>query len=179
MSNTEEYCDHCGDELINFTDRCVVESLPCDIDSANKSESATLCCSCHHLVKVTAERDEMQHELRKAETECSMLRVECGVLEKNAEVTYENHKHIVAELTAERDEAREQAERWEDDALRLMQERNAAERERDDARFTAAHQYAKHHNGDMQTLMDNFCKLKGWEKIRFFVGDDDHAKEGL
>lgn len=55
---------------------------------------------------LTAERDEMQRELRKAETECSMLRVECGVLEKNAETTYENHKRIVAELTAERDEAR-------------------------------------------------------------------------
>ena len=35
-----------------------------------------------------------------------MLRVECGVLEKNAEMTYENHKRIVKELTAERDEAR-------------------------------------------------------------------------
>lgn len=35
-----------------------------------------------------------------------MLRVECGLLERNAETTYENHKRIVAELTAERDEAR-------------------------------------------------------------------------
>jgi outer membrane murein-binding lipoprotein Lpp len=56
--------------------------------------------------RLTAERDEMQRDLRKAETECSMLRVESGVLEKNAETTYENHKRIVAELTAERDEAR-------------------------------------------------------------------------
>jgi hypothetical protein len=116
MSNTEEYCDHCGDELINFTDRCVVESLPCDIDSANKGESATLCCSCHHLVKVTAERDD----------------------------------------------AREQAERWEDDALRLMQERNEALKERDEARRIAAYQYAKHHNGEEETLQNNFFKLKGW-----------------
>jgi len=85
----------------------------------------------------------------------------------------------IARITAERDEARKEAESWQDDALRMMQERNFAERERDDARFAAAYQYAKHHNGDMQTLMDNFCKLKGWEKIRFFVGDDDHAKEGL
>ena len=115
----------------------------------------------NQLVDALRERDEIQRELRRAETESSMLRVECGVIAK------------------ERDEAREQAERWEDDALRLMQERNAAERERDEARFAAAYQYAKHHNGDMQTLMDNFCKLKGWEKIRFFVGDDDHAKEGL
>jgi hypothetical protein len=37
---------------------------------------------------LTAERDEMQGELRKAETESSMLRVECGV------------------IAAERDEAR-------------------------------------------------------------------------
>jgi hypothetical protein len=116
MSNTEEYCDHCGDELINFTDRCVVESLPCDIDSANKGESATLCCSCHHLVKVTAERDD----------------------------------------------AREQAERWEDDALRLMQERNEALKERDEARRIAAYQYAKHHNGEEETLQNNFFKLNGW-----------------
>ena len=50
------------------------------------------------------------------------------------------------------------------------------ERERDEARFAAAYQYAKHHNGDVQTLMDNFCELKGWQKIQFFVGDDDHAK---
>ena len=58
------------------------------------------------IVRLIAERDEMHRELRKAETECSMLRVECGVLEKNAEIAYENHKRIVAELTAERDEAR-------------------------------------------------------------------------
>ena len=48
----------------------------------------------------------MHRELRKAETESSMLRIECGVLEKNAEMTYENHQRIVKELTAERDEAR-------------------------------------------------------------------------
>ena len=41
--------------------------------------------SIHFLL---AERDEIQRELRKAETECSMLRVECGV------------------IAAERDEAR-------------------------------------------------------------------------
>jgi hypothetical protein len=61
------------------------------------------------IVRLIAERDEMHRELRKAETECSMLRIECGVLEKNAEIAYENHKRIVAELTAERDEARRRA----------------------------------------------------------------------
>jgi hypothetical protein len=49
-------------------------------------------------------------------------------------------------------------------------------RERDEARFAAAYQYAKHHNGNVQTLMDNFCALKGWQKTPLFVGDDDHAK---
>ena len=60
------------------------------------------------IVRLIAERDEMHRELRKAETECSMLRIECGVLEKNAEMTYENHQRIVKELTAERDEARQE-----------------------------------------------------------------------
>jgi hypothetical protein len=49
-------------------------------------------------------------------------------------------------------------------------------KERDEARFAAAYQYAKHHNGNVQKLMDNFCELKGWQKFQFFVGDDDHAK---
>jgi hypothetical protein len=42
----------------------------------------------YEIERLTAERDEMQGELRKAETESSMLRVECGV------------------IAAERDEAR-------------------------------------------------------------------------
>ena len=41
---------------------------------------------------------------------------------------------LIQRLTAERDEARRDAERWEDDALRLLNERNAAQRERDEAR---------------------------------------------
>jgi chromosome segregation ATPase len=40
----------------------------------------------------------------------------------------------IERLRKERDDAREQAERWEDDALRLLNERNAAQRERDEAR---------------------------------------------
>jgi hypothetical protein len=41
---------------------------------------------------------------------------------------------IIKQLQKERDDALEQAERWEDDALRLLNERNAAQRERDEAR---------------------------------------------
>ena len=45
-------------------------------------------------------------------------------------------------LTAERDEARRDAERWQDDALRLMKERNDALEERDMARREVC--YASH-----------------------------------
>ena len=40
----------------------------------------------------------------------------------------------IAQLTAERDEARRDAERGQADAMRLLNERNAAQRERDEAR---------------------------------------------
>ena len=40
----------------------------------------------------------------------------------------------IERLRAERDDARDQAERWGDDAMRLLNERNAAQRERDEAR---------------------------------------------
>jgi hypothetical protein len=43
-------------------------------------------------------------------------------------------KERIERLTAERDEARKDAERWQADALRLLNERNTAERERDEAR---------------------------------------------
>ena len=39
----------------------------------------------------------------------------------------------ISTLTAERDEARKEAESWQDDALRMMRDRNTAERERDEA----------------------------------------------
>jgi hypothetical protein len=43
----------------------------------------------------------------------------------------------IARLTAERDEARRDAERWQDDALRLLNERKAAQEERDELRSIA------------------------------------------
>ncbi len=43
-------------------------------------------------------------------------------------------KREIARLTAERDEARRDAERWQADALRLIKERNDAMEERDAAR---------------------------------------------
>lgn len=45
----------------------------------------------------------------------------------------------ICQLERERDKAREQAELWEDDALRLMEERNKALKERDEARREICH----------------------------------------
>jgi chromosome segregation ATPase len=49
------------------------------------------------LVKAQAERDEERRKLRKAEIECSMLRVECGVISATLD-----------DVRRERDEARRQ-----------------------------------------------------------------------
>jgi hypothetical protein len=35
--------------------------------------------------------------------------------------------------------------------------------ERDEARRIAAYQYAKHHNGDEDTLTRNFFAFRGWD----------------
>ena len=35
--------------------------------------------------------------------------------------------------------------------------------ERDEARRVAAYQYAKHHNGDEDTLVKNFFEFRGWD----------------
>jgi len=50
MNKTEwSYCDHCGIPLV--WEKYYIESLPCDIESANKGESACLCRKCYHQVK--------------------------------------------------------------------------------------------------------------------------------
>jgi chromosome segregation ATPase len=51
---------------------------------------------------------------------------------------YTSDKERIERLTAERDEARRDAERWQADALRLLNERNAAQGERDNARQQVA-----------------------------------------
>lgn len=43
------YCDHCGDEC--HPDGVIyIAELPCNVDSANKGESACLCFNCHEEV---------------------------------------------------------------------------------------------------------------------------------
>ena len=48
-------------------------------------------------------------------------------------------QQIVARITGERDEARHQADRLMDDCIRLLNERNAALKERDEARREVCH----------------------------------------
>lgn len=46
---TPLYCDHCG--CFVAPDSVVwIDALPCDIDSANQGESASLCFTCHEQV---------------------------------------------------------------------------------------------------------------------------------
>ena len=85
----------------------------------------------------------------------------------------------------------EQAERWEEDALRLMKERNDALRERDEARRSCCEFAAMVDSADtvvmyvdsnrFHEIAMRYMKSRGWDcfKEEFFVGDDDHAKEGL
>ncbi len=44
-----EYCDNCGDE-IKLENRFIITTLPCNIDSANEGESATLCKQCYFVI---------------------------------------------------------------------------------------------------------------------------------
>jgi hypothetical protein len=47
---------------------------------ASREYQRLLLDAADEIERLGKERDEMQGELRKAETECSMLRVECGVI---------------------------------------------------------------------------------------------------
>jgi hypothetical protein len=75
----------------------------------------------------------------------------------------------------------EQAERWEDDALRLMEERNKALEERDEARREVCRDEAYRPSPSPPCTANQVANRRGWDcfKEEFFVGDDDHAKEGL
>jgi len=84
---------------------------------------------------------------------------------------------------------------WARNKLQQMADRiHALTAERDEARRIASAQYVKRFsilevsyetNKNEDQLTKNFYELHGWEyvkgsqNIQFFVGDDDHAKEGL
>jgi predicted nucleic acid-binding Zn-ribbon protein len=99
----------------------------------------------YEIERLRSERNEMQSELRKAETESSMLRVECGVLEKNAEMTYENHKRIVKELTAERDEARRQRDEARREVCKRVESASCLS------------------DGEPTTLASDYARWCGWD----------------
>lgn len=46
MCKNSFFCDNCAKSLYRLAERFIVEELPCDIASANKGESATLCEMC-------------------------------------------------------------------------------------------------------------------------------------
>jgi predicted nucleic acid-binding Zn-ribbon protein len=60
----------------------------------------------YDIGRLSAQVFAHQREIIALREELKEWKREVEALERNAETTYENHKRIVAELTAERDEAR-------------------------------------------------------------------------
>ena len=58
MSKEIEHCDECGTELDEITGTNAWTSLPVNIDSANKGESAILCYACDGVVRQDAGLEE-------------------------------------------------------------------------------------------------------------------------
>ena len=75
----------------------------------------------------------------------------------------------VNRVTAERDEARRDAERWQADALRLMNERNAAEDERDSARREVCARASSEQALLClpQSVPEQVAEARGWDCFRF------------
>jgi hypothetical protein len=75
-------------------------------------------------------------------------------------------KERIERLTAERDEARKDAERWQADALRLLNERNTAERERDEARREVCRWAAARHRSEFRHYSTvnaiDYAEKRGW-----------------
>jgi len=98
------------------------------------------------------------------------LHKKIAYLEEQAKEAHELTMRIMLERDkTERlcNDAKKSAEEWEDDALRLMKERNEALKERDEARRIAAYQYAKHSNyGDESFAMRNFFQFHKWEYLK-------------
>ena len=76
-------------------------------------------------------------------------------------------KDMIDELVSQRDDAREQEERFSDDALRLMEERNQALKERDEARREVAQSQAQYNSlmFDNSRLHDPhaIAESRGWD----------------
>jgi hypothetical protein len=164
------FCDDCGDEILT-TNSYAVSELPMDIDSANEGESATLCYKC--FFRMFGSGDLLKDRIQEVMVESDAI--------------YDKHKKLLQDCLMRIEDLHEQLMRSRasntdlmDWIIKLREERNEIMFQRDEARLIAADQYAKHHNGDEEKLKDNFFASKGWKKYNeFFVGDDDHAKEGL
>ena len=77
-------------------------------------------------------------------------------------------QQIVARITGERDEARHQADRLMDDCIRLLNERNAALKERDEARRMYCKEASafEHHRRDdppENGAPEDYARNEGWD----------------
>lgn len=87
-----------------------VEKLRTELVRNSEEFRGTLAAHRRTIECLTAERDSTIRELRKVETECSMLRVECGVVAADEiellRSTVTDCRIEIERLRAERDEAR-------------------------------------------------------------------------
>lgn len=95
-------------------------------------------------------------------------------MNKNYEPTYEGQlekcqdersglERTVEELSDEIKQLRADLMSYRYQNAELVRNLAMAQDERDEARRIAAYQYAKHHNGDEDTLVKNFFEFRGWD----------------
>ena len=59
----QTYCDNCGDEIERDLE-CIFAHLPCDIASANRGESATVCQNCCEKIEADANNEDFKKNHR-------------------------------------------------------------------------------------------------------------------
>lgn len=60
-TTTQYWCDSCGD-AIEIGNEFFYSELPCDIDSANKGESATVCRKCDKKIEADFQNEEYRND---------------------------------------------------------------------------------------------------------------------
>jgi len=105
----------------------------------------------------------LDRELKEARREIKDLRTRLNEIKMG----YEGCCHACEPVGAENCRLRELLNDTPEDILmrnqQLAIENESLRKERDEARRIAAYQYAKHHNGDEDTLVKNFFEFRGWD----------------
>jgi len=104
---------------------------------------------CHACEPVGAENCRLRELLNHTPEDILMRNQQLAIENERMKWQLEDWKECFTDLAKERDLL------W-DDLERVT-------KERDEARRIAAYQYAKHHNGNEDTLVRNFFEFRGWD----------------